>query len=97
MHTIYIFSWKGDTATLFGLLDEEGMSAGTLADVPIRNLIIEDIVERSGIDEVMIEQLVRTFYSRARFDPLVGPVFESRVHDLEGHIAGCALAGRPSR
>jgi hemoglobin len=63
------------------------MSAGTLADVPIRNLIIEDIVERSGIDEVMIEQLVRTFYSRARFDPLVGPVFESRVHDWEGHIA----------
>lgn len=63
------------------------MSAGTLADVPIRNLIIEDIVERSGIDEVMIEQLVRTFYSRARFDPLVGAVFESRVHDWEGHIA----------
>jgi hemoglobin len=57
-------------------LGEEGMSAGILAGVLIRNSIVEDIVERTGIDEVMIEQLVRTFYSRARFDPLVGPVFE---------------------
>jgi hemoglobin len=63
------------------------MSAVTLADVATRNLIIEDIVERTGIDEVMIEQLVRKFYSRARFDPLIGPVFESKVRDWEGHIA----------
>jgi hypothetical protein len=78
-------------------LDEEGMSAGTLADVPIRNLIIEDIVERSGIDEVMIEQLVRTFYSRARFDRLSER--SSRVGCMIGRaiLPGCALSGRPSR
>src|SRR5690348_9354497 len=57
-----------------------------------RYLIIEDIVERTGIDEPMIERLVRAFYDRARLDPLIGPVFESKVHDWEGHIAGmCAF------
>jgi hemoglobin len=51
-----------------------------------RDLIVADIVARTGIDEAMIERLVRTFYGRARLDPLIGPVFESRVHDWEGHI-----------
>ncbi len=51
-----------------------------------RNLIAEDIVTRTGIDEAMIERLVRGFYGRARHDPLIGPIFESRVQDWEGHI-----------
>jgi hemoglobin len=53
---------------------------------PSRDQIIEDIVARTGIDEAMIEQLVRTFYGRVRRDPLIGPVFESRVTDWEEHI-----------
>lgn len=52
-----------------------------------RNTIIDDIVARTGIDEAMIERLVRTFYDRARHDPFIGPIFESRVHDWERHIA----------
>jgi hemoglobin len=36
----------------------------------------------------MIEALVRAFYGRARHDPLIRPVFESKVHDWEAHIAG---------
>jgi hemoglobin len=35
----------------------------------------------------MIERLVRAFYERGRRDPLIGPVFEARVHDWEDHIA----------
>ena len=62
------------------------MSAGTLADVPIRNLIIEDIVERSGIDEAMIETLIRGFYARVRQDALLAPIFESRISDWEPHF-----------
>lgn len=54
--------------------------------VPTRNLIIEDIIARTGIDDSMIERLVRSFYGRARLDPLIGPVFESKVHDWEVHI-----------
>ena len=53
---------------------------------PSRNLIVEDIVARTGIDEAMIDRLVRTFYARARLDPLIGPVFESRVQDWESHF-----------
>ncbi len=51
-----------------------------------RNLIVADIVERTGIDAAMIERLVRSFYSRARHDPLIGPIFESHVADWDAHI-----------
>ncbi|MGH7047073.1 MAG: group III truncated hemoglobin [Stellaceae bacterium] len=51
-----------------------------------RSLIIDDIVARTGIDEQMIENVVRAFYGRARHDPLIGPVFEETVHDWEAHI-----------
>jgi len=53
---------------------------------PSRDLVVEDIVARTGIDEAMIDWLVRTFYARARLDPLIGPVFESRVQDWESHF-----------
>jgi len=39
-----------------------------------------------GLDEAMIDRLVRTFYARARLDPLIGPVFESRMQDWESHF-----------
>jgi hemoglobin len=42
--------------------------------------------KRAGIDEAMIERLVRVFYGRARLDPLIGPVFEAQVHDWDVHI-----------
>ena len=51
-----------------------------------RRQVIDDIVARTGIDEPMIERLVRAFYERARRDPLIGPIFESKVDDWERHI-----------
>ncbi|MGH7095540.1 MAG: group III truncated hemoglobin, partial [Stellaceae bacterium] len=51
-----------------------------------RDLIIENIVARTGIDEPMIDRLVRTFYDRARRDPLIGPIFADRVRDWEAHF-----------
>ncbi|HEY3912041.1 MAG TPA: group III truncated hemoglobin [Stellaceae bacterium] len=62
------------------------MSAEAQAGPATRDLIIDDIVARTAIDEAMIEQLVRAFYDRARRDPLIGPVFEAVVHDWEAHI-----------
>lgn len=62
------------------------MSGDTHAGSSSRNLIVADIVARTGIDEAMIERLVRTFYGRARLDPLLGPIFEAKVHDWEGHL-----------
>jgi hemoglobin len=73
------------------------MSVDTQAGVPRRDLIIDDIVVRTGIDEAMIERLVRTFYGPARLDSLIGPVFENKVHDWESHLGRIAPSGRPSR
>ena len=63
------------------------MSVDTEAHASQRQRVVEDIVARTGIDEAMIERLVRTFYARVRRDPLIGPVFESRVKDWEAHMA----------
>jgi hypothetical protein len=52
-----------------------------------RDAIVDDIVARTGIDEPMIDRLVRNFYGRTRLDPLIGPVFKEKVHDWEAHFA----------
>ncbi len=62
------------------------MSVDIQSGAPNRHRIIEDIVARTGIDEAMIEALIRAFYTRVRQDPLIGPVFEGRVHDWEAHM-----------
>jgi hemoglobin len=63
---------------------ETGVNAQT--DATKRDLIIEDIVAHTGIDEAMIERLVQTFYGRARLDPLIGPIFENKVRDWDKHL-----------
>lgn len=40
----------------------------------------------TGIDEAMIEKLVRGFYARVRKDRIIGPVFEARIADWEPHL-----------
>jgi hemoglobin len=52
-----------------------------------RARITAAIMEQTGIDEPMIERLVRTFYGRVQKDPLIGPIFLARVVDWEHHIA----------
>ena len=48
--------------------------------------ITAEIAERTGIDEPMIERLVRAFYGAVRTDELIGPVFAERIADWEPHI-----------
>jgi hemoglobin len=62
------------------------MGMGTQVPAIGRAAIIEDVVARTGIDEAMIDRLVRSFYDRARLDPLIGPIFEGKVHDWESHF-----------
>src|SRR5579864_5563849 len=64
----------------------EKMGADAHTGRPSRNQVIADIVARTGIDEAMIQTLVRGFYSRVRRDSLLGPIFESKVNDWEEHI-----------
>lgn len=47
---------------------------------------IAAIAERTGIDETLIDRLVRAFYDRVRADSLLGPVFEARIGDWEPHL-----------
>jgi hemoglobin len=52
-----------------------------------RRLAISQAIQlETGIDEDMIENLVRGFYTRVREDDLIGPVFESRIADWEPHL-----------
>lgn len=52
-----------------------------------RARITADIMEKTGIDDAMIERLVRLFYQRIQAEPVLGPIFASRVTDWEHHIA----------
>jgi hemoglobin len=63
------------------------MSANAEDGEARRNLLIAEIVERTGIDETMIDRLVRSFYDRAQKDPLIGPIFARHVDDWEDHYA----------
>ena len=73
------------------------MSADPQAGASNRAAIAEDIVARTGIDEAMIERLVRAFYRRARLDPLIGPVLEAKVQAGRATSSGCARSGPPLR
>jgi hemoglobin len=42
--------------------------------------------DEAGIDEAMIERLVRGFYARVREDAVIGPIFESQIDDWEPHL-----------
>lgn len=48
--------------------------------------IVRDKREQTGIDEPMIDRLVRGFYARIREDKLLGPIFEARITDWEPHL-----------
>jgi hemoglobin len=48
---------------------------------------IRDITARTGIDEAMIECLVRAFYARVQADALLAPIFAARIVDWEPHLA----------
>ncbi|MPZ37174.1 MAG: preprotein translocase subunit TatC [Rhizobiales bacterium] len=64
-----------------------GLRAGHDGGPERRARITADIMDRTGIDEAMIERLVRTFYGRVQLDPLIGPIFTARIVDWEHHIA----------
>lgn len=51
-----------------------------------RAALSAEIAERTGIDDAMIERLVRVFYARIRGDAMLGPVFAERVPDWEPHL-----------
>jgi hemoglobin len=51
-----------------------------------RAAVVTTMRSQTGIDERMIEKLVRGFYAHVRQDPLIGPIFESHIADWEPHL-----------
>lgn len=51
-----------------------------------RERITAEIAARTGINERMIERLVRSFYAKVREDALLAPIFKARIHDWEPHL-----------
>jgi hemoglobin len=45
-----------------------------------------EIAARTGLNEAMLDQVVRAFYARVRDDDMLGPIFE-RIADWEPHLA----------
>lgn len=67
------------------------MDATSKTEFPVsvsvrREQLTAEIVARTGIDEAMIDRLVRAFYAKVRLDPLLGPIFEARIRDWEPHL-----------
>lgn len=58
----------------------------TLSEADRRVRIVEQLQTDTGIDDVMIEKLVHTFYARVRRDELIGPIFSARVSDWDHHL-----------
>lgn len=51
-----------------------------------RAAITSQIQAETGIDEAMIERLVRRFYARVRDDDVLGPIFAAQIDDWEPHL-----------
>ena len=51
-----------------------------------RAAITAQIQAETGIDEAMIERLVRGFYARVRDDEVLGPIFAAKIADWEPHL-----------
>lgn len=62
------------------------MTDDTLGAEERRARIVQDMREQTGINEAMIERLVRNFYAKVRADHLLGPIFDSRIRDWEPHL-----------
>jgi hemoglobin len=49
--------------------------------------LTREIMARIGIDEVMIERLVRRFYRWMQADAILGSIFAERITDWHAHIS----------
>lgn len=65
------------------LILETRMSAVVIT-TPASGAVDDQSIET--IDEAMIECVVHAFYAGIRHDPLLGPIFESRIHDWGAHL-----------
>ncbi|MFP7570095.1 group III truncated hemoglobin [Marivita sp. S2033] len=58
----------------------------TLRISSARPQITRTIMERTGLDQDVLTDLVHSFYGRIRSDPVLGPIFDSRISDWPPHL-----------
>jgi len=46
----------------------------------------QEIIDRTGLDEQVLSDLVRSFYAKVRSDPVLAPIFAARIDDWEPHL-----------
>ena len=68
------------------MADGDAGAGAELSHAERRDRVTRAIQAETGIDDAMIERLVRGFYDRVRADPLIGPVFAGRITDWEPHL-----------
>lgn len=66
------------------MMDEPGMDAAAHAER--RAGITRDLMATTGLDDAVLERLVRAFYATARQDAVIGHLFDG-IHDWDTHIA----------
>lgn len=56
---------------------------------PIRSArpaMTQEMMERTGLSEAVLVDLVHGFYGKIRVDPVLGPIFAERITDWEPHL-----------
>ncbi|SFG26110.1 hemoglobin [Palleronia marisminoris] len=61
-------------------------AAPRLQPVSARPAITADLMERTGLDEPLLTELVHRFYGKVRADAVLGPIFAARIDDWEPHL-----------
>lgn len=51
-----------------------------------RPQITADLEARTGLDEVVLRELVHAFYGKIRKDTVLGPIFAARIKDWPPHL-----------
>lgn len=46
-----------------------------------------ELMKQTGLDDEMLERLVHRFYERVQQDPLLAPIFATRIVDWAPHLA----------
>lgn len=62
------------------------MNAPTPTISSARPEVTVALMARTGLDDEILERLVRRFYGKIRADSELGPIFEARIHDWEPHL-----------
>lgn len=73
-------------------MDRDKSSADELRILPHvggparRTAITEAIQAETGIDDLLIDRLVRRFYEKIQADHVLGPIFAAKIADWEPHL-----------